>query len=207
MWLIAKEQFLSKSKELFRHRCYNHITMLAHLRTPLSSEEFVKEFVTKNVLERSEQLLELSNIATTVPHATFTGFGHGYVHNPSKKSWQNFYKILARILQESCNNLARILSRIQQDCWQECLITMQDPCKILTGFLQDSCKILQEISKILARSLKNSCKCYTKTLQNFSRYLENFATIIQDSCHNYPRCLQNPSKLQAKFCKNYVRFL
>ena len=60
--------------------------MLAYLRTPLSSEEFVMEFATKNVQMWSEQLLEVANSAKTLPHATFTAFGHGYVHNSSKKS-------------------------------------------------------------------------------------------------------------------------
>ena len=36
--------------------------------------------MTKKVQEWSEQLLDLANIATTQPHATFTAFGHGYVH-------------------------------------------------------------------------------------------------------------------------------
>ena len=37
----------------------------------------------KKVQEWSEQLLELANIATTQPHATFTVFGHLYVYNPA----------------------------------------------------------------------------------------------------------------------------
>ena len=79
---------------------------------PLSSKEFVKEFVAKNVNEWSEQLLEPSNIATTLPHATFTAFGHGYMHKPSKEFWQTFYHNLARIFHKSCKNLARILARL-----------------------------------------------------------------------------------------------
>ena len=51
-----------------------------YLGTPLGPEEFTEEFVTKKVQEWSEQLLELANIATTQPHATFTAFEHGYVH-------------------------------------------------------------------------------------------------------------------------------
>ena len=50
--------------------------MSAYLRTPLGSKEFIKEFVTKKVQEWLEQLLELANVATTQPHATFTAFGH-----------------------------------------------------------------------------------------------------------------------------------
>ena len=81
MWLIAKEQHLSKAKELFNDTDIR-ITSRGrpYLGTPLVPEEFTEEFVTKKVQEWSEQLLELANIATTQPHATFTAFGHGYVH-------------------------------------------------------------------------------------------------------------------------------
>ena len=115
----------------------------AYLRIPLGKEKFVKKFVTKKVQEWSEQLLELANIATTQPHATFTAFGHGYVHN-------SIVKILAELLLDSCKNVARILARLLQDLRQEYLIIMQDPFKILARFFQHPCKILQKLTEILA---------------------------------------------------------
>ena len=54
----------------------------------------------KKVQKLYETLLELAKIATIQPDATFTAFGHGYVHNPSK----NLGKILAPIL-ATCHDI------------------------------------------------------------------------------------------------------
>ena len=146
--------------------------MSTYLRTPLSSEEFVKELVTKKVPEWSEQLRELANIATTQPHATFTAFGHEYVHNPSKISWQNFYEILARILQESGKNLGKIIARL-----------------------------LARMSNNHARSMQNSCKMLARSCKNYPRFLQDPWKILPRTIQNLARLLQDPCKILQELSK------
>ena len=132
--------------------------------------------------------LKLSNIATTQAHAAFSAFGHEYVHNPSKRSrsWQNFRKILARIME-----------KLLQDSWQECLIIMQDPCKILARFLQYSCNNYR-------KSLQNYSKpC--KFLQEFPKILQEFPKVLQKLTKTLARFFQDPCKILQELYKMIAR--
>ena len=90
--------------------------MSAYLCTPLGSEEFLKEFVTKKVQEWSEQLLELAHIATIQPHAHSLLMGMNICTTLVK----NLGRTFTSFLEEFSKNLARIL----QESWQ-------DYCKIV----------------------------------------------------------------------------
>ena len=171
------------------HRCYDHITRSGYLHDSICSEEFVKEFVARKIQEWSEQLVELSNIATTQPHATFTAFGLGNEHSSLVKS-------LGRTLQDSDKNLAKIIARFVARMSNNYARSLQNSSKIFA-------KILQELSKNLAEFFQDPCKI----LQELSKIL---ARIIQDSFKNHPRNLQDSSKIHAKLQElsmNLSRFL
>lgn len=80
-WLVVKEQHLSKANELFTGTEVQITTQgRPYLGAPLGSEVFVKEFVSMKVKDWCDQLLKLTNIAATQPHATYTAFVRGFVH-------------------------------------------------------------------------------------------------------------------------------
>ena len=169
-WLIAKEQYLSKVKELFNDTVVK-ITSRGRLT-----------FVPLSTLKSSSRNLQLRKFRNgwknslscptlpppkLMPHSLLFDLG----------MCATLVKILAKTFTRSCKNFARILERLIQDLWQECLIIMQDPCKIL----QKSCKIL-------ARIIKNPCKSFFKILAKFSK--------------NYPRFLPTLSMILARFFQN-----
>ena len=80
-WLITKEAHLSQAMELFKDSEVNITSQgRPYLGAALGSEGFCEQFVTRKVAEWSEELLQLANVATTQPHATFAAFIHGFVH-------------------------------------------------------------------------------------------------------------------------------
>ena len=110
------------------------------------------EFVTKKVQEWSEHLLEPTNIRTPQPHATFTAFGHGYMHNWIVK---NLGRTFTKFLQESCQNLGKIIARFVARMPNNHARSMQDPCKIVAKSLRELSKTLARISKDLAKFCEN----------------------------------------------------
>ncbi len=80
-WLITKEQYLSKAKDLFRNNQIN-ITSAGrpHLGAGLGSTDFINQHVNAKVTSWCEELQQLSMVANTQPQAAYTAFTHGFVH-------------------------------------------------------------------------------------------------------------------------------
>ncbi len=80
-WLETKERHLSHARELFQDTPVN-ITAQGrpYLGTALGSNEFCDQYVAKKVGQWSDELLLLTDMATTQPHATYAAFIHGFVH-------------------------------------------------------------------------------------------------------------------------------
>ena len=82
-WLMAKEQYLSKAKELSTTQVLrSHHDVGLHWY-PSRLWRVYKENCEKESSGMVGTILVLAKISTTQPCATFTTFGRGYVHNPS----------------------------------------------------------------------------------------------------------------------------
>ncbi len=80
-WLVTKERHLSHARELFQDTPVN-ITAQGrpYLGTALGSNEFCDQYMAKKVGQWSDELLVLTDMATTKPLATYAAFIHGFVH-------------------------------------------------------------------------------------------------------------------------------
>ena len=76
--LIVKEEFLDKAKEVFSGTKVN-ITVQGkrHLGAVIGSTEFTNEYVSEKVKTWTQELLQLSEIAKSQPHAAYAAFVHG----------------------------------------------------------------------------------------------------------------------------------
>ena len=80
-WLITKEEHLDRAKTIFQGTQVNITTQgRPHLGAALGSKEFVEQFVSDRVHRWTQEILTLSDIAKSQPHAAHAAFIHGYVH-------------------------------------------------------------------------------------------------------------------------------
>ena len=80
-WLLTKDEHLDRAKTLFQDTEVN-ITALGrtHLGAALGCKEYIDQFVSDKVHRWTQELLILSNIAKSQPHAAHAAFTHGLVH-------------------------------------------------------------------------------------------------------------------------------
>jgi len=80
-WLLTKDKHLSRAKSIF-HDTHVNITSSGrpHLGAALGSKDFINQFVMDKVNIWNEQLVLLSEIAKSQPHAAYAAFIHGFVH-------------------------------------------------------------------------------------------------------------------------------
>ena len=80
-WLVTKEEHLDRAKTLFQGTQVNITTNgHPHLGAALGSKDFIDQFVSDRVQRWTQELLILSDIAKSQPHAAHAAFTHGYVH-------------------------------------------------------------------------------------------------------------------------------
>ena len=80
-WLVVKEQYLNKAKDIFKD--YNiNITSEGrpYLGPPWGNENFTNSYVSNMVTEWINELQVLCKIGKTQPHAAYSAFTHGLVH-------------------------------------------------------------------------------------------------------------------------------
>ena len=77
-YLIVKEEFEDKAKALFADTNV-HITINGkrHLGAALGANTFTEEYVSSKVREWVKEIMHLSAVATTQPHAAYAAFTHG----------------------------------------------------------------------------------------------------------------------------------
>ena len=76
--LVVKAQFLEKAKELFAGTNVNITTQgKRHLGAAIGSKNFTEYYVKVKVKTWIQELKQLSEIATSEPHAAYAGFVHG----------------------------------------------------------------------------------------------------------------------------------
>ena len=80
-WLVTKEEHLDRAKTPFQGTQVNITTHgHPHLGAALGSKDFIDQFVSDRVQRWTEELLILSDIAKSQPHAAHAAFIHGYMH-------------------------------------------------------------------------------------------------------------------------------
>ena len=77
-YLIVKEEYESKAKALFADTNV-HITIKGkrHLGAALGANTFTEEYVSRKVSDWVEEIMRLSEVAITQPHAAYAAFTHG----------------------------------------------------------------------------------------------------------------------------------
>ena len=77
-YLIVKEEFETKAKALFADTDVNiTINGKRHLGAALGANTFTEEYVSSKVVEWVKEIVHLSTIASTQPHAAYAAFTHG----------------------------------------------------------------------------------------------------------------------------------
>ena len=83
-WLITKESFLAKAKEIFNDAQINITSQgRPHLGAPLGIQDFVDQFTSEKINQWKEELRLLMEIARSQPHAACTAYTHRFVHKVS----------------------------------------------------------------------------------------------------------------------------
>ncbi len=80
-WLVTKEEHLTRAKTIFQDTPVNITSQgRPYLGAALGSKEYCEQYTAKKVNQWLDELLVLTEIATTQPHATYTAYIHGFVH-------------------------------------------------------------------------------------------------------------------------------
>ena len=80
-WLITKEETATEAQLLFQDTDVRITTSgKRHLGAAIGSHSFVEKFVGEKVGEWVRQVMKLSEIAVTQPHAAYAAFTHGLSH-------------------------------------------------------------------------------------------------------------------------------
>ena len=80
-WLVTEEEHLAHAQDIFRDSEVNVTSQgRPYLGAAIGSAEYCNRFIEKKVTDLQNELIQLANIATSQPHATFTAFIHGFVH-------------------------------------------------------------------------------------------------------------------------------
>ena len=80
-YLIVKEQYKDKAKEIFEDRNIKILTEgHRHLGSVIGSKQFSENYISSLITQWCEELTELSLIAWTHPQAAYSAFTSGYKH-------------------------------------------------------------------------------------------------------------------------------
>ena len=80
-WVVVKPSLLDEATSIFKGTGLNVTSDgKRHLGASIGSEEYKLEFVSKKVKDWSAEVVNLTKIAKTDPHAAYTAFTHGLRH-------------------------------------------------------------------------------------------------------------------------------